>query len=100
MAGVMPRPARRSTYHHGDLPEALLSAAESLVAEKGLEGFSLREAARAIGVDPAACYRHFHGKDEVVQALARRGFTRLVRRMERAVGREPNPEGALRALGR
>src|SRR5262249_47428620 len=56
--------------------------------------------ARAVGVDPAACYRHFRGKDEVVQALARRGFTRLVQRMERAMAREPDAERALRALGR
>lgn len=71
----------RSTYHHGDLPEALLAAADTLIKEKGVEGFSLREAARLIGVDPAASYRHFRDKKAVLQALARRGFTRLAARM-------------------
>jgi AcrR family transcriptional regulator len=91
---------RRARYHHGDLPEALLAAAEQLVAEHGLEAFSLREAARAVGVDPAACYRHFRNRDDVIHALARRGFTRLVRKMERASGHHKDPEETLRALGR
>jgi AcrR family transcriptional regulator len=90
---------RRRTYHHGDLEEALLGAAERLIAEKGVLGFSLREAAREVGVDPAACYRHFRDRDAVLHALARRGFTRLAQQMERAVARTRTPQTALRALG-
>src|SRR5688572_13436483 len=69
--------AARSTYHHNDLPDALLNAAESLVAKNGPNGFSLREAARMVGVDPAASYRHFKDREAILQAIARRGFTRL-----------------------
>jgi AcrR family transcriptional regulator len=90
----------RSTYHHGDLPEALLAAADALIKEKGVGGFSLREAARKVGVDPAASYRHFRDKDAVVQALARRGFTRLAARMHEGLqeaGR--SPERKLFTLG-
>jgi len=63
-------------------------------------GFSLREAAREVGVDAAACYRHFRDRDAVLHALARRGFTRLARQMEHAVARTRSPQTALRALGR
>jgi AcrR family transcriptional regulator len=96
MTGTRPR----STYHHGGLPEALLDAAERLVAEKGVAAFSLREAARAIDVDPAACYRHFRDRDDVLHALGRRGFTKLAERMEDAIAHKRSPESKLRALGR
>jgi len=96
----MNTPRRRPTYHHGDLPEALLAASELLIAERGVEAFSLREAARRVGVDPAACYRHFRDRDGVIFALARRGFTRLATRMERIVAKEANAETAPRAFAR
>ena len=52
-------PAPRETYHHGDLRAALIDAAEALLAERGIEGFSLREVARRSGVSPAAPAHHF-----------------------------------------
>ena len=33
-------------YHHGDLRAALIAAAEAVIAERGVDNFSLREAAR------------------------------------------------------
>jgi len=89
---------RKRKYHHGDLREALLGAAESLIGKHGAAGFSLRECARAVGVDPAACYRHFRDKDDVLNALARRGFTKLAKKMEAVVARRKG-KVALRALG-
>jgi AcrR family transcriptional regulator len=82
-------PARRHTYHHGDLRSALLDAATALVREHGSSGFSLREAARDVGVDPAACYRHFRDKRELLMAVAQRGFERLATRMKRATANLP-----------
>ena len=64
----------RSTYHHGDLRVALLSAAQALLDEGGVAAVSLREAARRAGVTPAACYRHFADKDALLTALAVQGF--------------------------
>jgi AcrR family transcriptional regulator len=92
----------RATYHHGDLREAILVAADALVAEKGVAAFSLREAARLVGVDPAACYRHFRDKGSVVQALAQRGFTRLAAHMSDSLASvtRRSPERELLALGR
>ena len=98
------RPAARTarrTYHHGDLETALLDAADALVAEKGPAGFSLREAARVVGVDPAACYRHFRDREAVLQALARRGFTRLATTFADVAdaARRKKPVDVVRALG-
>ena len=64
----------RTTYHHGDLRAALLSAARGLLDDGGVPAVSLREAARLAGVSPAACYRHFADKEALLTALAVQGF--------------------------
>lgn len=83
----------KAAYHHGDLRRALLDAAQDLVAAKGAEGFSLREAARAVGVSPAAAYRHFEDKAALLGALALEGMARLALAMEKAVARAPGEPG-------
>ena len=83
-------------YHHGDLRTALIDAAESLLEKTG--DISLREAARAAQVSPAAAYRHFSDKDALVAAVAARGFQAFGVLLEAAAAREP--DNALAALGR
>jgi AcrR family transcriptional regulator len=61
-------------YHHGNLKEALLQAALGLIAEKGAAGFTFADAARSAGVSPAAPYRHFRDRDELLSSIAQRGF--------------------------
>lgn len=61
-------------YHHGNLKEALLQAALDLIAQKGAAGFTFADAARAAGVSPAAPYRHFRDRDELLSSIAQRGF--------------------------
>ena len=61
-------------YHHGNLKEALLQAALGLIAEKGAGGFTFADAARMAGVSPAAPYRHFRDRDELLSSIAQRGF--------------------------
>src|SRR3984885_10920176 len=61
-------------YHHGNLKEALLQAALGLIAEKGAAGFTFADAARMAGVSPAAPYRHFRDRDDLLSSIAQRGF--------------------------
>jgi len=61
-------------YHHGALREALIDAAESILEERGVEGFSLREAARRAGVSPAAPGHHFGDARGLLTAVATRAF--------------------------
>jgi AcrR family transcriptional regulator len=84
----------RARYHHGDLRNALLEVSLALVAEQGVEAFSLREAARAVGVSPAAAYRHFEDKGALLGALASDAFGRLAAGMERAISRTPGEPGS------
>lgn len=66
-------PERRG-YHHGNLRQALVEATLSLVEEKGPTGFTLAEAARIAGVSPAAPYRHFKGREDLIAEVALQGF--------------------------
>src|SRR3954464_3493474 len=61
-------------YHHGNLKEALLQAALDLIAQKGAAGFTFADAARMAGGRPAAPYRHFRDRDELLSSSAQRGF--------------------------
>lgn len=88
-----PGTSSRDRYHHGDLRRALLEASLSLVTELGVERFSLREAARAVGVSPAAAYRHFADKEALLGALALDASGRLAEGMERAISRTPGAPG-------
>jgi AcrR family transcriptional regulator len=67
----------KGSYHHGNLKEALVRAALELIAEKGPAGFTFAEAARFAGVSPAAPYRHFRDRDELLADVARRGFEKF-----------------------
>ncbi|MFI6638304.1 WHG domain-containing protein [Streptomyces sp. NPDC050504] len=75
----------KSGYHHGDLRNALIAAAAELAAEGGPDKVVLREAARRVGVSPAAAYRHFQGQGDLLLVVALHCHDRLADAMERAV---------------
>ena len=77
----MPKPIPKRTYHHGDLKEALIAAGEAVLAERGLQGFTLRECARRAGVSHAAPKHHFGDVRGLVTEIATRGFAQLTRRL-------------------
>jgi AcrR family transcriptional regulator len=77
------RDAPRS-YHHGNLREALIRAALELIAKKGTAGFTFAEAARSAGVSPAAPYRHFRDRDELMTNVALLGFEQFEAALARA----------------
>ena len=81
----MPTPV--ATYHHGALREALIEATEALLAERGAEGFSLREVARRAGVSPAAPAHHFGDAAGLLTAVASAGFAGLARALEAGASR-------------
>ncbi len=88
-------------YHHGNLKEALIGAALDLIAQKGPSGFTFAEAARFAGVSPAAPYRHFRDRDELLANVALRGFERFEQALAAAWddGR-PDPFAAFERMGR
>src|SRR5271157_4406083 len=88
-------------YHHGNLREALIRAALDLIAKKGPAGFTFAEAARFAGVSPAAPYRHFRDRDELMASVALRGFEQFEAALAKAWdGGRPNAFAALDRLGK
>jgi AcrR family transcriptional regulator len=55
-------------YHHGDLKNLLIGKVLDAVKRNDLENFSTREAARVLGVSPAAPYNHFEDKQSLILA--------------------------------
>jgi AcrR family transcriptional regulator len=93
-------PGRRG-YHHGNLREALIQSALSLIGEKGPAGFTIAEAARSAGVSPAAPYRHFRDREALMADVARLGFERFASQLESAwSGGAPSALEALTNVGR
>lgn len=88
-------------YHHGNLKEVLMRAALDLIAQKGPGGFTFAEAARWAGVSPAAPYRHFRDRDELMVSVALRGFDSFAKALDAAWddGR-PDALAAFERLGR
>ncbi|WP_163505322.1 TetR/AcrR family transcriptional regulator [Fodinicola acaciae] len=76
------------SYHHGDLRDALVRAAVDLLAERGVERFSLRETARRADVSPAAPAHHFGDARGLLTEVAARGFDAL-RQELRSAGGDP-----------
>jgi AcrR family transcriptional regulator len=61
-------------YHHGDLRQAVLTAAVAAITEAGPAGVSLRDLARRAGVSHAAPAHHFGDKAGLLTALAAEGY--------------------------
>ncbi|MFT5502571.1 MAG: AcrR family transcriptional regulator [Gammaproteobacteria bacterium] len=59
-----------SDYHHGDLANALLQSARSVLNEKGIHGLSLRGCAAHAGVSHAAPTYHFKSLRGLLTELA------------------------------
>ena len=91
-----PAPPPGDGYHHGSLREALLAAAESLLLERGVEAFTLRECARRAGVSHAAPAHHFGDARGLLTAFATVGFERLAELSQRY--RDAAPADAIARL--
>ena len=68
----------RKSYHHGDLREALLAAAQQMIAEEGVEAVTMRGLSQRVGVSRTAPYRHFKDKATLLAAVAQQGFEQLI----------------------
>lgn len=82
-------PVTRHGYHHGDLANALTSAATDLARQGGPEAVVLREAARRVGVSATAAYRHFADHDALVVAVKHRAQDELVEAMRKELAQLP-----------
>ncbi len=90
---------KRDTYHHGDLRNALVTAAVGLITE-GDEQLTIREVARRVGVNHRAIYRHFEDLTALLAAVAEDGYRQLLEALELALAeaRRAGPERRMEAV--
>lgn len=74
----MKKPA--GSYHHGDLRTALIEETERMIEANALDGVTLGELGKRLGVVRSAPYRHFASKNDLLCAVATRAFERMHRR--------------------
>ena len=88
-------------YHHGNLRQALIDAALELIEARGPMGFTLSEAAKQAGVTPAAGYRHFEGREDLIAEAALQGYEIFADLMKYAYEKgQPSALAAFSATGR
>ncbi|HVM72455.1 MAG TPA: TetR/AcrR family transcriptional regulator [Anaerolineales bacterium] len=76
-------------YHHGDLKNALIEAGAEILSKEGVNGFSLRKAARRAGVSHAAPYAHFADKQAFIAAVSTEGYRRLYDKLVAVINKYP-----------
>jgi AcrR family transcriptional regulator len=65
----------------------ILSAAETVFAREGVEGLSIRRLAENIDYSPAAIYKYFSSKDELVDELKESFFAQILENVHRIADR-------------
>jgi AcrR family transcriptional regulator len=78
----------------------LIDTAVELIAERGVQGFSLAEASRRLGVAVSAPYRHFADRDELLLAAALRACDVLMATVTAEIAGAHTPEERLMAVAR
>ncbi len=88
-------------YHHGNLRQALIDATLKLIESQGPQGFTLSDAAKSAGVTPAAVYRHYGGREDLIAEVARQGFEIFADLMDHAYNDgKPTALAAFETTGR
>ena len=78
--------------------EQMACAALDLLAERGSEGFNIADLAESVGLVPSAVYRHFEGREDVLDAALDLFRDRVYRLVDAARSEAENPLLALELL--
>jgi len=79
--------------------DRLCDVAARLFAEKGADGFTLRQLAGVMGVSPMTPYRYFKDKDDILAAVRTRAFDMFSEELERAYRNGATPVDRSNAVG-
>lgn len=93
-------PAKPRGASTRDVRTAILEEATRLFQERGVDGFSMRDIATAIGYSATTIYLHFKDKDDLMYAVCESGFEEFGASLAAAAASEADPRERLRAIGR
>ncbi len=80
--------------------QEILATAHAILKAKGLDGLTMRTLADEMDYSPAALYKYFRDKEEILEGLRQEGWA-LFRAMNAEAARAPlAPPDLLKALGR
>ena len=92
-------PVKRTTFRHGSLPDALLTAALLRISVHGADSITLRDLARDTGVNHRAIYRHFPNKESLLADVAERCWKEFGQRLKNATAQKQPGDAMLVAAG-
>jgi AcrR family transcriptional regulator len=70
--------AERKEREKEELRDRILDAARVILLSEGVEALTMRKVADAIEYSPGTIYLHFAGRDDLVMAICRQAFERLL----------------------
>lgn len=68
---------KSTSYHHGNLKEALIETALQTIDKEGLDAITLRDITQKLGTSRSAVYRHFVSKEALIIGVIQRGYAQL-----------------------
>lgn len=89
-----------SSYHHGNLRQALIDEAVTVLREAGPDAITIRDLARRVGVSHSAAYSHFSSRDDLIDAVAAHAYATLVASMQRRLDSVEATDPVVRARRR
>jgi AcrR family transcriptional regulator len=92
-------PPKRTTFRHGNLPDALMEAALRRLETDGVAAITVRELARDTGVNHRAIYRHFPDKASLMAHVAERCWKDFIRHLKKSIANKPPGDPMLIAAG-
>jgi AcrR family transcriptional regulator len=85
------------TINDLELKEACIQAARDVIAERGVEGLSMRDVARKLDISHQAPYRHFPSRDHLLAEIMRRCFEDFANFLDQSAKVQSDDE--LRGMG-
>ena len=76
ISGFMTAPAKKK-IDHDRMKRLILNAAKELFAKDGFENVSIRKIASRINYSPAALYRYFRSKEDIILCLKQEGLQKF-----------------------
>jgi AcrR family transcriptional regulator len=83
-----------------DFRDRLCEVATRIFAEKGADGFTMRQLATELSVSPMTPYRYFKDKDDILAAVRARAFDQFSEALEKAYDSGKTPIERSTAVGR